>query len=96
MSIYHRQFSITTAIGQWPTITEYQSILPGPTLSLVHRLFRRDILWEERLACSFAGSESTRQRELSGDTLNTVSRVDILNQGDLVTRGRTLAGDDGG
>lgn len=40
--------------------------------------------------------ESTRQVELGVDALNSVSRVDVLDQGDLEASGATLSGDDGG
>lgn len=40
--------------------------------------------------------ESSSKGELSWDTLNTVSGVDVLDQGDLVAGGSTLTGDDGG
>jgi hypothetical protein len=43
-----------------------------------------DILWENRLTDCFASGKSSRQRELSVDTFNTMGRVDILDQGNLV------------
>lgn len=39
--------------------------------------------------------KSARQIELVGNTLDTVSRVDVLDQDDLEAGGATLAGDDG-
>lgn len=40
--------------------------------------------------------ESIRQGELGGDTLNSVCRVDVLDQGDLEASSTALARDDGG
>ena len=52
--------------------------------------------WEESLASRLGGIESPGKRELGVDALNTVSRVDILDQGDLVAGGTSLTRDDGG
>ena len=47
--------------------------------------------------CNVLGSlEGARQTELGVDALDTVSRVDVLDHGDLVASGGTLARDDGG
>lgn len=37
----------------------------------------------------------SREVELGVNTLNTVRRVDVLDQGKLEAGGRTLSGDDG-
>lgn len=47
--------------------------------------------------CNILGSlESARKTELGVDAFDTVSRVDVLDHGDLVASGGTLTGDDGG
>lgn len=43
-----------------------------------------NILWEQCLGSLLASSESGGKSELAWDTLDTVVRVDILDQGDLV------------
>jgi hypothetical protein len=43
-----------------------------------------------------ASSESTGKGELSLDSLDSVNRVDVLDEGKLVASGGALAGDDGG
>ena len=48
------------------------------------------------LGVSTALLQSGGQGELGRDTLNTVGRVDVLDQGDLVAGGSALTGDDGG
>jgi len=48
------------------------------------------------LNIDFAGSESTRESELTGDTFDTVGRVEVLDQADLITSCSSLTGDDGG
>jgi len=48
------------------------------------------------LDISLAGMESTREAKLGWDAFNTVSRVDILYQCDLIAGRGSLAGDDGG
>jgi hypothetical protein len=47
------------------------------------------------LAGGLAGFESALQAELAVDTLNTVGRVDVLDQCQLVAGGTTLSGGDG-
>ena len=42
-----------------------------------------------------AAVKSIRQSELGGNTLNSVCRVDVLDQSDLEASGTALAGDDG-
>ena len=41
------------------------------------------------------GLAGTSKTELGGDALDTVGRVDVLDQGDLVAGGTTLARGDG-
>lgn len=50
---------------------------------------------EARLASLLASIERTLQTKLAIDALNTVRRVDVLDQSDLVASRATLAGDDG-
>jgi hypothetical protein len=47
------------------------------------------------LTSGLAGFESALQTELAVDTLDTVGRVDVLDQCKLVAGGTTLAGGDG-
>jgi hypothetical protein len=47
------------------------------------------------LAGGLAGFESALQAELAVNTLNTVGRVDVLDQCQLVAGGTTLSGGDG-
>lgn len=42
------------------------------------------------------GLASSGETELGGDALDTVSRVDVLDQSELPASGTTLAGGDGG
>jgi len=52
-------------------------------------------LWEQGLASGNGSCESARKVELRFDTLNTVGRVDVLDESDLVAGCGTLSGDDG-
>ncbi len=63
---------------------------------LADDLFLSNCLWEQRLASYFSGIESPRKRKLGVDTLDTVSRVDVLDQGNLVAGCSSLTGRDGG
>lgn len=47
------------------------------------------------LAGLLAGLERTAEAVCVVNSFNTVGRVDVLNEGDLVASRRTLAGDDG-
>jgi len=51
-------------------------------------LVRRDI--------DFAGSQSPRETELTRNALNTMSRVDVLNEADLVASCTSLTRDNSG
>ena len=51
--------------------------------------------WEGRLASSLAGLERARESKLGWDALDTVRRVDILDERDLVACRTTLARGDG-
>ena len=64
------------------------------TLRGWHCLLRA--LWESSLASGFAGIESSSESELGGNAFDAVSRVDVLDQCDLVASCRTLTGDDSG
>ena len=48
------------------------------------------------LGMSLIRCQSTGQAVLRVDALNTVGRVDVLDEGNLVAGGGTLAGGDGG
>lgn len=50
---------------------------------------------EDSLCDVLCSVKSARETELGVNTLDTVSRVDVLNHGDLVASGGTLTGDDG-
>jgi hypothetical protein len=50
---------------------------------------------ENSLCDILCSLESARETELGVDAIGTVSRVDVLDHGDLVASSRTLAGDDG-
>lgn len=50
---------------------------------------------EDSLCDVLCSLESARETELSVNTIGTVSRVDVLDHGDLVASGGTLARDDG-
>jgi hypothetical protein len=49
-----------------------------------------------RLDIDFAGVESTREAKLRRNAFNTVGRVDVLDEGDLVAGSGSLTGDDRG
>ena len=49
-----------------------------------------------RLDIDLASSEGARKTELRRNSLNTMSRVDVLDKGDLVAGGGALTGDDCG
>lgn len=51
---------------------------------------------ESLLANSLGSCHSAEQSVLVVNTLDTVSRVDVLDESDLEAGGTTLAGDDGG
>jgi hypothetical protein len=65
-------------------------LLPIIVSSVIHSI-RLLVLGESRPAGLFAGLESARQRVLRGDAVDAVNAVEVLDQGDLVTRGRALA-----
>lgn len=48
------------------------------------------------LEVELGSSQGARKTVVVGNTLNTVGRVDVLDQRDLVASSTTLAGDDGG
>jgi hypothetical protein len=48
------------------------------------------------LDINLAGSKGARETELSWDPLDAVSRIDVLDESNLVAGGRTLTGDDSG
>lgn len=54
------------------------------------------VLGSPGLEIGAAVLESIGQGELGRNTLNTVRRVDVLDEGDLETGGAALSGDDGG
>lgn len=59
-------------------------------------LFLSNCLREESLASDLGGIESSRKGELGINAFNAVSRVDVLDQRDLVTGGASLTGGDSG
>lgn len=54
------------------------------------------LLPKSGLVSGLGSGESAREVKLGGDALDTVGRVDVLDKGELVAGGGTLAGDDGG
>lgn len=54
------------------------------------------VLSSPGLQVSSAALKSVGQGKLGRDTLNSVSRVDVLDEGNLEAGGTALSGDDGG
>jgi hypothetical protein len=54
------------------------------------------VLGKECLVGGFAGPESSRKGELGADAIDAVSRIHVLDQGDLIAGCGALTRDDGG
>lgn len=80
--------SLSSSTTRWFSSVEDISNLPlGATNSTPGKI---------RLNINLASSEGARKTELRRDSLDTMSRVNVLDQGDLVAGGGALTGDDGG
>ena len=73
------------------TMVMPQVSTPFRTIDLHSRL----VDGEFALLRGLGSSQRTREVELVVDALDTVSRVDVLDQSDLEASGGALAGDDG-